>query len=197
MTQHEKVVLDRDDLRRTLMRIAHEIVEKNPGEDGLGLVGIHTRGAVLASRLHALVGELTGSQIPLGDLDISSTATTSTPACPAGSRSCMRLTSTSTSTGARSCSSTTCCSPDERSAPRSRRCSTTGARSGCSSRCSIDRGHRELPIRPDYVGKNLPTSRRERVNVAVEELDGSDAVTIGAAEDRTAVGAQSEEEEAS
>ena len=71
MTQHEKVVLDRDDLRRTLMRIAHEIVEKNPGEDGLGLVGIHTRGAVLASRLHALVGELTGSQIPLGDLDIS------------------------------------------------------------------------------------------------------------------------------
>jgi pyrimidine operon attenuation protein / uracil phosphoribosyltransferase len=61
----------------------------------------------------------------------------------------------------------------------------------------IDRGHRELPIRPDYVGKNLPTSRRERVNVAVAELDGSDMVTIGAAGDRTAVGAQSEEEEAS
>jgi aspartate carbamoyltransferase catalytic subunit len=67
----ERVVLDRDDLRRTLVRIAHEIVEKNPGSEGLALVGIHTRGAVIARRLHALVGELTGSEVPLGDLDIS------------------------------------------------------------------------------------------------------------------------------
>jgi pyrimidine operon attenuation protein / uracil phosphoribosyltransferase len=67
----ETVVIDREDLRRTLVRIAHEIVEKNPGGERLGLVGIHTRGAVLASRLHTLVGELSGSEIPLGDLDIS------------------------------------------------------------------------------------------------------------------------------
>jgi len=71
VTKHGKVVLDRDDLRRTLVRIAHEIVEGNPGRNRLGLVGIHTRGAVLASRLHALVGELSGSEVPLGDLDIS------------------------------------------------------------------------------------------------------------------------------
>jgi pyrimidine operon attenuation protein/uracil phosphoribosyltransferase len=71
VTQHDKVVLDRDDLRRTLVRIAHEIVEKSPGRNGLGLVGIHTRGAVLASRLHALVGELSGAEVPLGDVDIS------------------------------------------------------------------------------------------------------------------------------
>ncbi len=64
-------MLDRDDLRRTLVRIAHEIVEKNPGGERLALVGIHTRGAVLARRLHALVGELTGAEVPLGDLDIS------------------------------------------------------------------------------------------------------------------------------
>src|SRR5205809_5263745 len=67
----DKVVLDRDDLRRTLVRVAHEIVEKNPGDDSLALVGIHTRGAVLSRRLHALVGELTGAEVPLGDLDIS------------------------------------------------------------------------------------------------------------------------------
>ena len=69
--QPERVVLDRDDLRRTLVRIAHEIVEKNPESESVALVGIHTRGAVIARRLHALVGELTGSEVPLGDLDIS------------------------------------------------------------------------------------------------------------------------------
>ena len=71
MSTDQKVVLDRDDLRRTLVRIAHEIVEKNPGRDWVALVGIHTRGAVLGERLHALVGELTGSEVPFGDLDIS------------------------------------------------------------------------------------------------------------------------------
>ena len=66
----DKVVLDRDDLRRTLVRIAHEIIEKN-GSERVALVGIHTRGAILGRRLHALVGELTGSEVPFGDLDIS------------------------------------------------------------------------------------------------------------------------------
>src|SRR4051794_41940702 len=67
----EKVVLEHDDLRRTLRRIAHEIAEKNPEPEGLAIVGIHTRGAILARRLHALVGELTGAEVPLGDIDIS------------------------------------------------------------------------------------------------------------------------------
>jgi len=68
--ENEKVVLDRDDLRRTLVRIAHEIVENNP-EQRLALVGIHRRGAHLAARLRELVGELTGADVELGDLDIS------------------------------------------------------------------------------------------------------------------------------
>src|SRR5436190_16998781 len=67
---HEKVVLDEDDVRRTLVRIAHEIVEKNAGGP-LALVGIHRRGAHLARRLHALVCELFGTDVPLGDLDIA------------------------------------------------------------------------------------------------------------------------------
>src|SRR3954467_13250670 len=71
----EKVVLDAEDIRRTLVRIAHEIVEGNPGDgdssDALAIVGIHRRGAVLAARVHALVADLLGTDVPLGDLDIS------------------------------------------------------------------------------------------------------------------------------
>src|SRR6187399_1507436 len=67
----EKVVLERDDLRRTLKRIAHEIAEKNPDPEGLAIIGIHTRGALLARRLHAILGELTRVELPIGDLDIS------------------------------------------------------------------------------------------------------------------------------
>ena len=67
----EKVVLAHDDLGRTLRRIAHEIVEKNPDAGDLALVGIHTRGAFLARRLHAFLAELTGTELPIGDLDIS------------------------------------------------------------------------------------------------------------------------------
>jgi pyrimidine operon attenuation protein/uracil phosphoribosyltransferase len=194
VTQHEKVVLDRDDLRRTLMRIAHEIVEKNPGEDELGLVGIHTRGAVLASRLHALVGELTGSQIPLGDLDISFYRDDVDARVPSR-QPVVHASHLDFDLNGR----TIVLVDDVLFTGRTVRAAIEalfdyGRPERVQLAVLIDRGHRELPIRPDYVGKNLPTSRRERVNVAVEELDGSDAVTIGVAEDRTAVGAQSEEE---
>ena len=110
--QPERVVLDRDDLRRTLVRIAHEIVEKNPaseaGPEAVALVGIHTRGAVLGRRLHALVGELTGSEVPLGDLDISFYRDDlNGPRPRRASRSSTAPISTSTSTGAPWSSSTT------------------------------------------------------------------------------------------
>ena len=67
----DRIVLDRDDLRRTLVRIAHEIIEKNPDAEALAIVGIHSRGAVIGRRLHGLVCELSGAEIPLGDVDIS------------------------------------------------------------------------------------------------------------------------------
>ena len=175
----EKVVLEHDDLRRTLRRIAHEIAEKNPEPTRLAVVGIHTRGAVLARRLHTFLGELTGTDLPIGDIDISfyrDDVGARTPACR--SRSSTTPTSTSTSPSAPSSSSTTSSSPAARSAPRSTRSSTTAAPTASSSPSSVDRGHRELPFRPDYVGKNLPTSREERVNVRLEETDGIDQVTI-------------------
>jgi pyrimidine operon attenuation protein/uracil phosphoribosyltransferase len=189
----ETVVLDRDDLRRTLLRIAHEIVEKNPG-GRLGLVGIHTRGAVLASRLHALVGELTGSEVPLGDLDISfyrdDLGTREPEDQPVVNASHLDF-----ELGGR----TLVLVDDVLFTGRTVRSAIDalfdyGRPDRIQLAVLVDRGHRELPIRPDYVGKNLPTSAGERVNVRVAEIDGADEVTIGAARDGAAIGATEEED---
>ena len=193
MTQDEKVVLDRDDLRRTLVRIAHEIVEKNPGRGGLALVGIHTRGAMLASRLHALVGELSGSEVPLGDIDISFYRDDVDSRRPAA-QPVVHASHLDFDLNGR----TVVLVDDVLFTGRTVRAAIDALFDyGRPARVQLavlaDRGHRELPIRPDYVGKNLPTSRRERVNVRVEELDGVDEVTIAAAEDRAALRVREEE----
>jgi pyrimidine operon attenuation protein / uracil phosphoribosyltransferase len=193
VTQDEKVVLDRDDVRRTLLRIAHEIVEKNPGRGGLALVGIHTRGAVLASRLHTLVGELSGSEVPLGDIDISFYRDDVDARRP-GAQPVVHASHLDFDLNGR----TVVLVDDVLFTGRTVRAAVDALFDyGRPARVQLavlaDRGHRELPIRPDYVGKNLPTSRRERVNVRVEELDGVDEVTIAAAEDRAALRVREEE----
>ncbi len=179
----EKVVLDRDDFRRTLVRIAHEIVEKNAGSDGLALVGIHTRGAVIARRLHALVGELSGDEIPLGDIDISfyrdDVNDRERPDAPIVHSSHLDF-----DLGSR----TVVLVDDVLFTGRTARAGIEalfdyGRPSRVQFAAIVDRGHRELPIRPDYVGKNLPTSRTERVYVRVEESDGVDEVTISEKEE--------------
>ena len=176
--QPERVVLDRDDLRRTLVRIAHEIVEKNPGSESLALVGIHTRGAVLARRLHALVGELTGSEVPLGDLDISFYRDDVEGREP-GAGPTVHASHLDFELAGR----TIVLVDDVLYTGRTVRAAIDALFDyGRPDRVQLavlaDRGHRELPIRPDYVGKNLPTARAERVNVRVEELDDVDEVTI-------------------
>jgi pyrimidine operon attenuation protein / uracil phosphoribosyltransferase len=193
VTQDEKVVLDRDDVRRTLVRIAHEIVEKNPGRGGLALVGIHTRGAVLASRLHALVGEQSGSEVPLGDIDISFYRDDVDTRRP-GAQPVVHASHLDFDLNGR----TVVLVDDVLFTGRTVRAAIDALFDyGRPARVQLavlaDRGHRELPIRPEYVGKNLPTSRRERVNVRVEELDGVDEVTIAAVEDRAAVRVRDEE----
>jgi pyrimidine operon attenuation protein/uracil phosphoribosyltransferase len=193
VTQDEKVVLDRDDVRRTLVRIAHEIVEKNPGRGGLALVGIHTRGAVLASRLHALVGEQSGSEVPLGDIDISFYRDDVDTRLPGG-QPVVHASHLDFDLNGR----TVVLVDDVLFTGRTVRAAIDALFDyGRPARVQLavlaDRGHRELPIRPDYVGKNLPTSRRERVNVRVEELDEVDEVTIAAAADRAAVRVREEE----
>jgi pyrimidine operon attenuation protein / uracil phosphoribosyltransferase len=173
--ESEKVVLDRDDMRRTLVRIAHEIVEKNPDE-GLAIVGIHRRGAVLAARVQRLVAELTDGSLPLGDIDISfyRDDVSLRPSAPVVLASHLEF-----PLEAR----TIVIVDDVLYTGRTVRAAIEAIFDyGRPARVQLavlaDRGHRELPIRPDYVGKNLPTARGERVNVRVEELDGVDEVTI-------------------
>ncbi len=173
----EKVVLDAEDIRRTLVRISHEIVERNSGEP-VAIVGIHTRGAILSARVHGLLSELTGEDIPLGDVDISfyrdDLATRSPDRQPVVHASHIDFPVAGT---------TVVLVDDVLYTGRTIRAAIEAVFDyGRPDRVQLavltDRGHRELPIRPDYVGKNLPTARSERVNVRLEELDGVDEVTI-------------------
>jgi pyrimidine operon attenuation protein / uracil phosphoribosyltransferase len=189
----DRVVLDHDDLRRTLVRIAHEIVEKNPGSESVALVGIHTRGAVLARRLHALVGELTGSEVPLGDLDISFYRD-DLPNREPSAQPVVHASHLDFDLDGR----TVVLVDDVLFTGRTARAAIDALFDyGRPERVQLavlaDRGHRELPIRPDYVGKNLPTARDERVYVRLEETDEVDEVTI----DRTEAAVIASEEEES
>ncbi len=173
----EKIVLDADAVRRTLVRIAHEVVEQQSDPSALALVGIHRRGAVLAHRLKALLDELTGLDVPLGELDIAfyrDDVATRTDA-PVVHASDIRFALEGR---------TVIIVDDVLFTGRTVRAAIEALFDyGRPARVQLavlaDRGHRELPLRPDFVGKNLPTARAERVNVRVRELDGGeDLVTL-------------------
>jgi len=175
---NDKVVLERDDLQRTLKRIAHEIVEKNPDSAELAIIGIHTRGAILARRLHSLLADLIGSELPSGDIDISfyrdDLGAKSPETQPVVHSSHIDFDLSER---------TVVLVDDVLFTGRTVRAAIEALFDyGRPRRVQLavlcDRGHRELPIRPDYVGKNLPTAREERVNVSLEESDGVDRVTI-------------------
>jgi len=171
----EKVVLDREDIRRALRRIAHEIVEGTSGES-LAIVGIHRRGAVLARRLASEVEDITGDATPLGDIDIAfyRDDVGTRPAAPV-----VHSSSIDFPVDGR----TVVLVDDVLFTGRTVRAAIDSLFDyGRPDRIQLavlaDRGHRELPIRPDYVGKNLPTARDERVNVRVDEIDGDEDVAI-------------------
>ncbi|HEY0279231.1 MAG TPA: bifunctional pyr operon transcriptional regulator/uracil phosphoribosyltransferase PyrR [Solirubrobacterales bacterium] len=175
----EKVVLEHDDLRRTLRRIAHEIAEKNPEPARLAVVGIHTRGAVLARRLHTFLGELTGTDLPIGDIDISFYRDDVGASGHRLSQPVVHDSHIDFDLAER----TLVLVDDVLFTGRTTRAAIDalfdyGRPDRVQLAVLVDRGHRELPFRPDYVGKNLPTSREERVNVRLEETDGIDQVTI-------------------
>jgi len=171
----ERIVLDFEEMRRTLVRIAHEIVERTGGED-VALVGIHRRGAVLGRRLHGLVSELLEDPVPFGEVDISfyrddlsmrashPLVAASAVAFPVEAHTIVLV-------------------DDVLYTGRTVRAAIDALFDyGRPRRVQLavlaDRGHRELPFRPDYVGKNLPTARSEHVKVRVEEIDGVDEVAL-------------------
>ena len=176
----EKVVLDRDDVARAIARMAHEVVERNADPDApLAIVGIHRRGVHLAGRLHAQVSELVAAPVALGSIDISFHRDDlgRRPQAPVVHATALDF----ALDGA-----TVVIVDDVLFTGRTVRAAIDalfeyGRPARVQLAALVDRGHRELPIRPDYVGKNLPTSVGERVNVCIAELDGSDQVTIAAA----------------
>lgn len=170
-------VMDAEDIRRAVTRIAHEILEKNHGADRLALVGILTRGAPLAERLARQIEQIEGVNVPVGKLDIGlyrddyaanptgrpAPAPTAIPFDVTGKR--IVLADEVLFTG--------------RTVRAALAALLDLGRPECIQLAVLlDRGHRELPIRPDFVGKNVPTARQEHVRVLLREVDGEDRVWI-------------------
>jgi len=172
----EKVVMTQEDIRRSLARITHEIMERNKTVENLVLVGMRTRGVPLARRLAANMENFEGLKIPVGALDISFYR---------DDRSLLDVQPTVQCTDI-------AVSIDDRFVVlvddvlytgRSTRAAMDalidlGRPQSIQLAVLIDRGHRELPIRPDYVGKNIPSSRDEEIQVRLIEVDGVDEVVI-------------------
>jgi pyrimidine operon attenuation protein/uracil phosphoribosyltransferase len=176
------IVLDADGLRRTLGRIAHEVVERNGDLSRLALVGIHARGVPLAQRLRRLIAAYTGGEVVLGALDITfhrDDVHVRSRGAPLHSQPVVRATRLDFELEGRTCVLV----DDVVHTGRTARAAIEalfgyGRPERVQLACLVDRGHRELPVRPDYVGKNLPTSRGERVQVQLVEVDETDAVLL-------------------
>ena len=167
-------VMDADEMRRAWTRVAHEVLERNKGIQNLAVIGILRKGAPLAHRLSEVIARIEGTAVPVGVLDISlyrddfrtyqpKVGTTQIPFDIEGKT--LVLVDEVVYTG-RTVRAALGALVD------------LGRPLATQLAVLVDRGHRELPIRPDYVGKNIPTSRHEFVKVFLQELDGEDKVVI-------------------
>jgi pyrimidine operon attenuation protein / uracil phosphoribosyltransferase len=181
-TETAKTILDGATLERTIVRIAHEIVERNGDLSRLALVGIHTRGVPLAQRLRRLITRFRGEDVALGTLDITfhrDDVYVREGAPPSHAQPVVKATRLDFPL-----EGTTCVLVDDvLHTGRTIRAAIEalfayGRPERVQLACLVDRGHRELPIRPDYVGKNLPTAHGERVRVQLVEVDEVDAVLL-------------------
>jgi len=187
-SQAEKILLDADALGRTIVRIAHEIVEGNRDLANVALVGIHTRGVPLAQRLRRLIHEFTGTEVELGTLDITfhrDDLHVRGSDAPLHAQPVVRSTSLDFPLEGMTCVLVDDVLYTGRTIRAAIEALFAYGRPGrVQLACLVDRGHRELPIRPDYVGKNLPTSRGERIQVQLVEIDEVDAVLLEPATER-------------
>lgn len=172
----EKVIMTAEDIRRTLARIAHEIIERNKATEHLILVGMHTRGVPLAKRLAANIENFEGIKIPVGALDISLYRD---DISSLNLQPLVHRTDIPTNIDGKAIVLV----DDVLYTGRSTRAAMDalidlGRPSSIQLAVLIDRGHRELPIRPDYAGKNIPSSRDEEIQVRLKETDGIDEVVI-------------------
>src|SRR3954470_13650398 len=172
------VVMDADRIGRTLTRIAHEIVERNKGVEGLALVGIRTRGVHIARRLARSLKEITGDEVATGALDIT-LYRDDLMRHAVGPQPLVRRTEIQFSIDSRKILLV----DDVLYTGRTIRAALDalidfGRPKAIQLVVLVDRGHRELPIKPDYVGKNLPTSSKQSVQVHLQEIDGKDEVLI-------------------
>ncbi len=169
-------IMTADEIRRAVIRISHEIVEKQAGTSGLVLVGIQRRGVPLAHRLAAAIAEQEGANVPVGALDITFYRD---DLSTLGQSPVLK----GTDVGFEIEEATVVLVDDVLYTGRTIRAAMDALREFGRPRAVrlavlVDRGHRELPIRADHVGKNVPTSREEIVRVRVHEVDGEDAVDI-------------------
>lgn len=172
----EVLLLDTDGIRRALTRIAHEILERNQGTGAVVLVGMRRRGVPLARRLATLIERFEGLPVPVGELDITmfrddlelrgprmTLQPSSMPHSVSGKRVVLVDDVLYTGRTARAALEAIL---------------SYGRPEVIQLAVLVDRGHRELPIRPDYIGKNVPTSRQEQVEVRLQETDGRDEVVL-------------------
>jgi pyrimidine operon attenuation protein/uracil phosphoribosyltransferase len=174
-----KLVLDAGDIGRALTRISHEILERGKGPQDLILLGIPTRGPLLARRLAARIKAVEGTDVPVGSLDITLYRDDLRMKAP-------RALETTDIPDEGIDGKVVVLVDDVLFSGRTIRAALDaigdlGRPRAVQLAVLVDRGHRELPIRADYVGKNLPTSLRETVHVQLEEVDGADAVLLGPA----------------
>ena len=178
-----RTVLDARDISRALTRISHEILERNKGLDNLVLLGIPTRGVHLASRVGERIAKVEGAEVPVGTLDITmyrddlrknpTRGPHHTEMPPGGVDGKVVVLVDDVLFSGRTVRAALDAMND------------LGRPATVRLAVLIDRGHRELPIRADHVGKNLPSSRTERVMVRLEESDGYDEVRIAPMEEQT------------